>query len=55
MDGTALKRRVAHEIDALSAELREISLEIYSHPKWATRNGRPPRCYPIDWSLRFLC
>ncbi|MGI5836071.1 MAG: M20 family metallopeptidase [Chloroflexota bacterium] len=33
MDGTALKRRVAHEIDALSAELREISLEIYSHPE----------------------
>ena len=33
MDGEALKRRVIHEIDALSAELREVSLEIYSNPE----------------------
>ncbi len=33
MDGIALKRRVVHEIDALSAELREISLDIYSNPE----------------------
>ncbi len=33
MDTVALKQRVAQQIDALASELREISLQIYSHPE----------------------